>query len=545
MHRIVFVGIIAVLLVVSGFARAASPSYRLGPDDRISVLVQSHPELSGDFLLPADGIIDLPGVGRTVATGKTLDELTELITAGLRTTLRDPQVHVNLTEQRPQRIFVLGDVARPGAYDLKPEWRITEALAVAGGQLATPADCRAILLRNDERTIRDLPTVLRNDPGANPALQPGDVLTIERIELFPVYVTGAVKAPDMYQLRAGGGAVEALALAGGLTAQVAELTAVVMRGSEEAAALDLDAALVKHNAKANIPLRRGDLLIVKPRDQVSVYVMGAVNRPGLFELLAGSGVVEAIAQAGGFTLPERDLRIALVRGAKTVAEVNVADAFAGANPCANLPLQPGDVVKVDSIYVLPVTVSGKVKNPGPYELKTGDRLLDALAAAGGTLENAAVSRLTLVHRDGTLVTVNLARSLQQGDMTQNLLLAPGDHIIVPEVVARVAVLGYVNNPGFFPMPDDQPLRVTDAIGLARGMENKRGGMRKVAILRVVNGQQQRMICDLEKFFATADPACNPALQADDIVYVPETKKPDWEIIFRAISAVGLVYGQVF
>jgi len=532
-----------ILFSAIGLAQVAPPAYRLGPDDRISVLVQDHPELSGDFLLPADGMIDVPVAGRLQASGKTLSELSEAVTARLKTSLRNPSVHVNLRDARLQRVFVLGDVARPGAYDLKPDWRITEALAVAGGQLTTPADCRAILLRENERTIRDLPAVLRNDAGANPVLIPGDVLTIERIELFPVYVTGAVKAPGMYQLRAGGGAVEALALAGGLSAQVTEVSAVVMRGKEEAATLDLDAALVKHDAKANIPLQRGDLLIVKPQAWVAVYVMGAVNTPGLFDIRAGCGVVEAIARAGGFTLPEHDLRISVVRGSRAVAEADTAEAF-GANPKMNGPLQAGDVVKVDSIRVLPVTVSGQVKTPGAYELKTGDRLLDALAAAGGALENAATSRLSVVHRDGTLATINLARSLQQGDMAQNLPLVAGDMIIVPESIDRVAVLGYVNKPGFYPMPDGRSLRLTDALGLAGGMENQRGGIKQVAILRMVDGKQQREICDLEKYFKSADPTCNPALQTDDIVYVPETRKPNWDVIFRALSAVGLVYGQV-
>lgn len=542
MYRIAAVTVFIMLCSTFALAQGA-PAYRLGPDDRISVFVQDHPELSGEFLLPADGVIDVPLAGRLQAAGKTLDELAGDITARLKTSLRAPSVHVNLKEARLQRVFVLGDVARPGAYDLKPGWRITEALAVAGGQVAAPGDCRAVLLRDSTRTVHDLSAVLRNDAGANPVLQPGDVLTIERIELFPVYVTGAVKSPGLHQLRAGGGAVEALALAGGLTAQVTEVSAVVMRGAEEAATLDLYAALVKHDAQANIPMQRGDLLIVKPQEWVSVYVMGAVGKPGLQDIKAGSGVVEAIARAGGFTLPEHDLRISVLRGSRVVAETGSAEAF-GANPTLILSLQPGDVVKVDSVRVLPVTVSGQVKAPGSYELKAGDRLLDALAAAGGTLENSAISRVFVVHRDGTLATANLAHSLQQGDMAQNLPLAAGDLIIVPESIDRVAVLGYVNKPGFFPMPDGQPLRLTDAISLAGGMENQRGGIKQVAIVRTVDGRQQRIICDLERYFKSADPACNPTLQPDDIVYVPETRKPNWDIIFRAISAVGLVYGQV-
>jgi polysaccharide export outer membrane protein len=443
------------VLATRGWAQTASPSYRLGQDDRISVLVQNHPEFSGDFLLPADGAIDLPVAGRIAASGKTLMELTEIITTRLRATLRDPQVHVNLKEQRVQCIFVLGNVAKPGAYDLKPEWRITEALAIAGGSSAPPADCRVMLLRRKERTRFEMTAVLRNDPNANPALLPGDVLTIERIELLPVYVTGAVKAPGVYEVR------------------------------------------------------------------------------------TGCSVVEAIAQAGGLTLPERDVHIAVIRDGKPAV-----DPCASETSHAATALLRGDVVKVDSVYDLPVTISGKVKTPGPYILKTGDRLLNALAAAGGVADNAATSRLTIVHRDGATATVNLAQSLQQGNVQQNQLLMAGDLIIVPEAVARVAVLGYVNSPGFFSLPDGQTVRVTDALGLAHGIENQRGGIRKVALLRTVNGKQQRITCDLEKFFATADLAQNPEVHPDDIIYVPQNSKPNWDMIFRALSTVSLVYGQI-
>ena len=623
--------LLPLLLIVAAMAIAQELplSYRLGPEDTITVQILGQPELSGEYFISPDGVINFPAVGAVLVSGKTIGEITKLITQKLQGRLRDPEVFINLKLTRMQRVYVLGEVAKPGVFDLKANWRITEALAAAGGSVKLSRDFRVVLLHNDGmRQTFELPDVLRGVPTANPTLVTGDVVTVEPLELDPVYVIGAVKSPGLYELRPGGGAVEALTLAGGLSAPVADVSAVVVRGKQEvavvnliaalqqsdprantplqrgdvllvkpqemlpvyvigavkmpgiydmppgsgavealtraggllapvadvsavvvrgkqeAATVDLVAALQKNDSRANNPLQRGDILLVKPLELLPVYVTGAVARPGLYDIRPGRGVVEAIAQAGGLTLAEQDVHITVIRDAHEVAELNVAAALTKADPQANIAVQRGDVVKVETLFAMPITVSGRVKIPGVYKLRQGDRVMDALSTAGGPLEQAALSRLTIIHRDGTSIVADLARATQQGDLTHNLPLAAGDLVLVPEIISRVAVLGFVGQPGTYTLPDGLAVRLTDVLAMAKGMDNKRGGITKVAVLRMVNNKQERIICDLRQYIAKADLKQNPEIHADDIVYVPETSKPDWDLIFRALSSVGIVYGQV-
>jgi len=75
---------------------------------------------------------------------------------------------------------------------------------------------------------------------------------------------------------------------------------------------------------------------------------------------------------------------------------------------------------------------------------------------------------------------------------------------VPESSAKFAVLGWVNMPGFFPLPDGQHVTLSSAVSMAKGMDNRRAGISQVAVLRTVNGKQERMVFNLNKFSKRGD-----------------------------------------
>jgi polysaccharide export outer membrane protein len=447
MRNACFFLVIALLALACAVA-AVDPAYRLGPEDVVTVTVQRHPEFSGDFLVPPDGVVDLPAAGKTPAAGRSLAEFTGDVTTRLGKRLRTPEVTITLQAARMQRVYMLGAVGKPGVYDLKPGWRVTEALAAAGGLTKEAGECRAVLLRaaSGLRESVALPEALRADPAANPLLAAGDVLTIDAVEQLPVYVTGLVKNPGLYAFR------------------------------------------------------------------------------------AGLGVAEALAQAGGLNQPADTVRVTVVRG--------------GAILPADSLLQRGDVVRADPLRASSITVSGKVKTPGNYQIQEGDGLVQALTLAGGPLPEAAVSRVAVTRADGTTLTVNLIPALQDGKAEADVPLRAGDVVLVPEAVGRIAVLGFVNQPGYYALPDGKVLTLSDAIGLARGAENKRGGLSAVAVVSNVNGAQVRKIYNLQQFLKGGNLAQNPAVNAGDIVYVPETKKMNWEMVFQAIGALGAFVGPV-
>lgn len=457
----------------------------------------------------------------------------------------EPRVAVTIRTPRQRNIYLDGKLRAPGVYALQPGWRISEALTAAGGATEDEDECRVIFVRHasGERIVIELPRVLNGDAAVNHVLAEGDAITVEATEMLPVFVMGAVREPGVVRLRQGGGIVEALALAGGVTLPVAELTAVLVRDRAEIP-VDLHAALVASDPAANLLPRKNDLLMIKPVERIPIYVSGQVKVPGLHEIISSAGVIEALAQAGGSLLPAHDAIVSVQRGGATLLRAPLDEIVTGQ---AVLPesLRRGDLLQLEPRFSLTVTVAGKVRQPGTYSLPPGARLRDALALAGGVLEDGSSSRVTLVRQNGARTTLDLAVSKPVDDDAGNLEINAGDILIVPELSSRVSIIGYVNKPGYYLLPDGQQPRLADMLALAGGQEVRRGGIRQVAILRHVDGKEERLVCDLQQFFNKADVRQNPVVQANDIIFVPETNKVDWDIIFRGLSSLGIVFGQVF
>ena len=109
------------------------PNYIIGPQDVIDVNVWKEPDLTRAVPVRPDGKISMPLLNDVQAAGLTPMQLTAQITAGLRKFISEPQVTVVVTQINSQRIYILGEVNRAGAYPLVPGMTVLEALSSAGG----------------------------------------------------------------------------------------------------------------------------------------------------------------------------------------------------------------------------------------------------------------------------------------------------------------------------------------------------------------------------------------------------------------------------
>jgi protein involved in polysaccharide export with SLBB domain len=117
-------------------AEAAALRPVLAPGDRVSVVVFQHPETSTPaegLPLDPEGRLDLPLVGPVLLAGLSLDEARARLGQEFGRYLRDPRVSLNLLEPRGRRIYVFGEVERPGAYPLDRPLNALQALSLAGG----------------------------------------------------------------------------------------------------------------------------------------------------------------------------------------------------------------------------------------------------------------------------------------------------------------------------------------------------------------------------------------------------------------------------
>jgi len=109
------------------------PDYVIGPSDLLTINVWKEPELSRTVAVRPDGKISLPLIDDIQASGLTPVALAAAIERELQQFMTSPTTTVIVQEANSQRVYVLGEVARPGAYPLVPQMTVLQALATAGG----------------------------------------------------------------------------------------------------------------------------------------------------------------------------------------------------------------------------------------------------------------------------------------------------------------------------------------------------------------------------------------------------------------------------
>lgn len=112
---------------------AQDPNYIIGSQDVLDISVWKEAELTRTVPVRPDGKISLPLLNDVQAAGLTPTQLAEEITTSLKKFVTDPQVTVIVTEINSQRVYVMGEVARAGAYPLLPDMTFLQALSSAGG----------------------------------------------------------------------------------------------------------------------------------------------------------------------------------------------------------------------------------------------------------------------------------------------------------------------------------------------------------------------------------------------------------------------------
>ncbi len=144
--------------------------YRLGPGDRIRVVVFRHEDLSGEFQLDGTGSFSMPLINAVNANGLTAPELeTEIEKRLADGYLVNPQVSIEVLTYRP--FYILGEVNRPGEYEYKNGMTVLNAVALAGG-FTYRADVDGIMLQRGGANTQ--PVVVTGDT----RVQPGDIITV-------------------------------------------------------------------------------------------------------------------------------------------------------------------------------------------------------------------------------------------------------------------------------------------------------------------------------------------------------------------------------
>jgi len=164
-------------------AATTDPDYVIGAEDVLDISVWKEPDVSRSVPVRPDGRISLPLINDVPAAGLTPQQLAASVTEKLRKFLNEPQVTIIVTAINSQRVFIVGEVLRAGAFPLIPGMTVLQALSSAGG--FTPyADMKKIhIVRMHDGKQTQLAFNYRDalkgeNPAQNIVLLPGDTIVV-------------------------------------------------------------------------------------------------------------------------------------------------------------------------------------------------------------------------------------------------------------------------------------------------------------------------------------------------------------------------------
>jgi polysaccharide export outer membrane protein len=156
--------------------------YRIGPEDVLRVSVWENPELTMEVTVRPDGNISLPLIKEIHAADLTPMELSDVITKSLQLYIIDPHVTVIVTQTNSPKIYLVGNVLRPGSYPLRQDMTVLQALSIAGGFtiFASPRNMKVIRgtgVARETRIINYFKMIEDIEQG-DYMLKPGDTIIV-------------------------------------------------------------------------------------------------------------------------------------------------------------------------------------------------------------------------------------------------------------------------------------------------------------------------------------------------------------------------------
>lgn len=405
-------------LFAPALAGPVDASYRLGAGDGLVLILSGDVEVAHELTVTREGFIAIPQVGQLYVANLTLAQLEDLLYARLgraysgvrRGAGATTRFTITVAKLRTVQIFVTGDVARPGSFQLSAAGTAMTALYAAGGPTEN-GSFRRIEIRRAGRLVDSLDVydyLLRGDNSHDARLENGDVVFVP-VRGTQVKVAGKVIRPAIYELREPETLRELLQTAGGFDAtalrrrvQIDRILPPAQRepGGRDRVVIDLASDQFTDGGGPAFAMAPGDsltVLAVAARRRNLVTVSGNVWTPGAIGWSPGLRLSDAIRLAGG---PKPDVylgQVLITRLQSDSTRLQLRASFRDSTGAVtgDLPLLEDDEVTVyarSSFRPLRyVAITGGVRKPGRVPYREGITLRDALLEVGGLTEDALLT----------------------------------------------------------------------------------------------------------------------------------------------------------
>ncbi len=462
------------------------PEYVLGPGDSLNIDLWGG--LSQRFTKTVDqeGRLVLPEAGPVVVAGLTLERVQRLIQDALTPQFRNARVEVSMARLRTVHIYVVGDVQRPGAYDVSSLSTPLNALYAAGGPTAV-GSLRIVRHLRGKQVVGEIDLYdfllhgVRNDAER---LQPGDTIVVPPVGV-QVTVSGMVRRPAIYELRTETRLSQVIDLAGGLLVAAAMREIKVERIEAHEKRISISVHVPQggppealKNSIESFAVQDGDHVAVAPilpYSEHAVYLEGHVIRPGKIPYHNDMSLSELIRSYQDL-LPEPADHAELIRlrppdyRPETI-EFTLSEVLIGNDP---IYLQPFDTIRIFGRYEIDapkVYVQGEVLRPGEYPLPEGMTASQLVRMAGGftrsaLLQSADLTSYEVVHGEKIVshrTALDIGRAVKNKDSAADVELKTGDVLTIHQISgwndigASVVIKGEVTYPGMYGIQDGERL----------------------------------------------------------------------------------------
>jgi protein involved in polysaccharide export with SLBB domain len=501
-------------------------SYRLGPGDRLVLILTGEVENSYALDVTREGFIVVPQVGQIFVNNLPKADVEALLRSRLARAYSGvssgaTRVSLSVASVRSNQVSVTGDVAAPGSYRISSTGTALSALYAAGGPTAN-GSLRDVQVRRGGRLVATLDVydyLLHGNAGDDVSLQTGDVVFVP-VHGPRVRVLGEVVRPATYELKEGETLRDVIRAAGGLLPTASARRVQIERilppdqrvpGGRDRVVIDVapgDSAsgvLVQPYPMVGMDVVRVFPVSFRVRNRISVR--GNVWAPGAQGLEPGMTVADAIRAAGGLK-PDSYLGEVLVtrlRDDSTRVQLRAKLADSSGAVVNDFPLREDDEIRVFSLTEFRptryVAITGAVRRGGQYPYREGMTMRDLVLMAGGLregayLKEAEIARLPSDRTRGT-TAVTFRAPLDSsyvfergpdgayngppglpaapGDAPQ-VQLRPYDNVLIMqqpdwELQRTVAITGEVRFPGRYAITNKNE-RLTDLIARAGGLTSE-------------------------------------------------------------------------
>jgi len=472
----------------SDFFKTANPSifssttsgvggdYPIKPGDELVLTIWGAVEKETRLQVNNQGKVNVESIGLVSLNGVTLAAAEGILKTKLSKVysgISSGKTFVNLRFEllSPVKVFLLGEVEKPGAYVFYGNTTVFQALYMSGGPNQNGSVRSVQIARADSILNVDLYDYLMHGKNVNKAiLFDGDVVFLPRAKIL-AEVDGAVGRPAIYELKEGEGVAQLLSFAGSINPDAAEqsmvLTRIYPNGRKDYETISKPNDYI--NGKESLLLKNGDALLVFKSVEESMFnttILGAVKYPGTYQLKDSMTTTNLIEVSGGLLEAGYPGRVHVLR---TVPQGGYQLFSQNLDNEESIRIRPRDTLVVYNLKDMfkpdSVSIGGAVFKPGYYQYYDGMDAKDLVLLAGGYLAESKRNSLSIGRLDKDRRTVksteySVNQSYDRHD-NEKIKLQAWDHVEIPydSIFYRpelVVLSGAFKRPGVYSLnhPDE-------------------------------------------------------------------------------------------